>query len=155
MRPPNCRPQIWKDSPKCGIKNEWQYFKQSTKNCPKYCHSIRWWERMDYGPRTKKQSTGLFFPPAGGRAALISVSLPQIKILRRGTAKDFYLVGEDGFEPSKRLRNRFTVCPHWPLGNSPIIAFCFSALVSALLYYHEILYLSTLFWKKKKDFCGE
>ena len=30
------------------------------------------------------------------------------------------LVGEDGFEPSKRRRNRFTVCPHWPLGNSPI-----------------------------------
>lgn len=30
------------------------------------------------------------------------------------------MVGEDGFEPSKRRRNRFTVCPHWPLGNSPI-----------------------------------
>ena len=30
------------------------------------------------------------------------------------------VVGEDGFEPSKRRRNRFTVCPHWPLGNSPI-----------------------------------
>ena len=34
--------------------------------------------------------------------------------------KTFCLVGEDGFEPSKRRRNRFTVCPHWPLGNSPI-----------------------------------
>ena len=31
-----------------------------------------------------------------------------------------HLVGEDGFEPSKRRRNRFTVCPLWPLGNSPI-----------------------------------
>ena len=50
---------------------------------------------MDYGPRTKKQSTGLFFPPAGGRAVLISASLLQIKILRRGTAKDFYLEGVD------------------------------------------------------------
>ena len=30
------------------------------------------------------------------------------------------LVGEDGFEPSKRKSNRFTVCPLWPLGNSPI-----------------------------------
>ena len=30
------------------------------------------------------------------------------------------LVGEDGFEPSKLKSNRFTVCPLWPLGNSPL-----------------------------------
>ncbi len=32
---------------------------------------------------------------------------------------DPILVGEDGFEPSKLKSNRFTVCPLWPLGNSP------------------------------------
>lgn len=31
-----------------------------------------------------------------------------------------FLVGEGGFEPPKSSDNRFTVCPHWPLGNSPI-----------------------------------
>ena len=30
------------------------------------------------------------------------------------------LVGEGGFEPPKLKNNRFTVCPLWPLGNSPI-----------------------------------
>ncbi len=30
------------------------------------------------------------------------------------------VVGEDGFGPSKLKSNRFTVCPLWPLGNSPI-----------------------------------
>ena len=33
------------------------------------------------------------------------------------------LVGEDGFGPSKLKSNRFTVCPLWPLGNSPMIFF--------------------------------
>ncbi len=30
------------------------------------------------------------------------------------------MVDEGGFEPPKRSRNRFTVCPLWPLGNSSI-----------------------------------
>ncbi len=30
-----------------------------------------------------------------------------------------YMVGREGFEPSKRKRNRFTVCPLWPLGYLP------------------------------------
>ncbi len=30
------------------------------------------------------------------------------------------LVGEGGFEPPKLKNNRFTVCPLWPLGNSPM-----------------------------------
>ena len=28
-------------------------------------------------------------------------------------------MGRGGFEPPKRTRNRFTVCPLWPLGNLP------------------------------------
>lgn len=28
-------------------------------------------------------------------------------------------MGRGGFEPPKRKRNRFTVCPLWPLGNLP------------------------------------
>ena len=33
----------------------------------------------------------------------------------------FCLVGEGGFGPPKLKSNRFTVCPLWPLGNSPIM----------------------------------
>ena len=32
----------------------------------------------------------------------------------------FCLVGEGGFGPPKLKSNRFTVCPLWPLGNSPM-----------------------------------
>ena len=34
----------------------------------------------------------------------------------------FCLVGEGGFGPPKLKSNRFTVCPLWPLGNSPILS---------------------------------
>ena len=32
----------------------------------------------------------------------------------------FLMVEGEGFEPSKRSRNRFTVCPLWPLGNPSV-----------------------------------
>ena len=47
---------------------------------------------------------------------------PFLKIKNRHAETCRFLVGEDGFEPSKRRRNRFTVCPLWPLGNSPIFS---------------------------------
>ena len=33
-----------------------------------------------------------------------------------------FLVGAGGFEPPKLKSSRFTVCPHWPLGNTPIFS---------------------------------
>ena len=33
--------------------------------------------------------------------------------------KSFLLVGDGGFGPPKSKDNRFTVCPLWPLGNTP------------------------------------
>jgi hypothetical protein len=38
----------------------------------------------------------------------------------RGLVFCFELVEGEGFEPSKRSRNRFTVCPLWPLGNPSV-----------------------------------
>ena len=35
-----------------------------------------------------------------------------------------FLVGAGGFEPPKLKSSRFTVCPHWPLGNTPIFFLC-------------------------------
>ena len=45
------------------------------------------------------------------------------KAKNRPFGRFFALVGEDGFGPSKLKSNRFTVCPLWPLGNSPIFSF--------------------------------
>ena len=41
-------------------------------------------------------------------------------LLQSETGSDFScLVGAGGFEPPKLKSSRFTVCPHWPLGNTP------------------------------------
>ena len=45
-------------------------------------------------------------------------------LLQSETGSDFScLVGAGGFEPPKLKSSRFTVCPHWPLGNTPIFIF--------------------------------
>ena len=61
------------------------------------------------------------------RAVLISSSQAKSMTLRR-IGEGSYLVGEDGFGPSKLNSNRFTVCPLWPLGNSPIFSCLFTAI---------------------------
>ena len=55
-----------------------------------------------------------------------------------------FLVGAGGFEPPKLKSSRFTVCPHWPLGNTPIYSFLQSR--TACIYYHLGAYLSTAFY---------
>ena len=41
-------------------------------------------------------------------------------LLQSEIGSDFScLVGAGGFEPPKLKSSRFTVCPHWPLGNTP------------------------------------
>ena len=55
-----------------------------------------------------------------------------------------FLVGAGGFEPPKLKSSRFTVCPHWPLGNTPI--YSFSQSRTACIYYHLGAYLSTAFY---------
>ena len=53
-------------------------------------------------------------------------------LLQSETGSDFScLVGAGGFEPPKLKSSRFTVCPHWPLGNTPIF---FSQSVPDCLY---------------------
>ena len=55
-----------------------------------------------------------------------------------------FLVGAGGFEPPKLKSSRFTVCPHWPLGNTPI--YSFSQSRTACIYYHSGAHLSTAFY---------
>ena len=63
-----------------------------------------------------------------------------------------FLVGAGGFEPPKLKSSRFTVCPHWPLGNTPIFSFCSPWI--ACIYYHPDGSLSTSF-AEFLDFCVE
>ena len=66
-------------------------------------------------------------------------------LLQSETGSDFsFLVGAGGFEPPKLKSSRFTVCPHWPLGNTPI--YSFSQSRTACIYYHLGAYLSTAFY---------
>ena len=66
-------------------------------------------------------------------------------LLQSETGSDFScLVGAGGFEPPKLKSSRFTVCPHWPLGNTPI--YSSSQSRTACIYYHLGAYLSTAFY---------
>ena len=66
-------------------------------------------------------------------------------LLQSETGSDFScLVGAGGFEPPKLKSSRFTVCPHWPLGNTPI--YSSSQSRTACIYYHSGAYLSTAFY---------
>ncbi len=59
-------------------------------------------------------------------AEYMNFSKPSVSravgILKQGgyTFNAVLMVGEGGFGPPKLKSNRFTVCPLWPLGNSPI-----------------------------------
>ena len=57
--------------------------------------------------------------------------------------KRFSFMGAGGFEPPKLKSSRFTVCPHWPLGNTP--RFNFQPSLTAYIFYHLKWYLSTTF----------
>ena len=62
-----------------------------------------------------------------------------------------FLVGAGGFEPPKLKSSRFTVCPHWPLGNTPI-SYLQSSL-TACIFYHLKWHLSTTFSTDFLFFC--
>ena len=62
-----------------------------------------------------------------------------------------FLVGAGGFEPPKLKSSRFTVCPHWPLGNTPI-SYLQSSLTSCI-FYHLKWHLSTTFSTDFLFFC--
>ena len=62
-----------------------------------------------------------------------------------------FLVGAGGFEPPKLKSSRFTVCPHWPLGNTPI--FYLQSSLTACIFYHLKWHLSTTFSTDFLFFC--
>ena len=80
---------------------------------------------------SKKAPLGLFCRRDVGRRPMLFSSPLEgetSEICKRKTSVYFYtdvlLVGAGGFEPPKLKSSRFTVCPHWPLGNTPIFISC-------------------------------
>ena len=62
-----------------------------------------------------------------------------------GNRFGFFLFGGRGWIRSTEAESsRFTVCPHWPLGNTPIFTFCVLRRTTCLFYHAERL-LSTVF----------
>ena len=70
--------------------------------------------------RRRRRSAPLLFESTLGYALK---SFGQKKNSSIFTTLEF-LVGAGGFEPPKLKSSRFTVCPHWPLGNTPIFFLC-------------------------------
>ena len=54
------------------------------------------------------------------------------------------LGGRGWIRTTEAESSRFTVCPHWPLGNTPI--YSSSQSRTACIYYHSGAYLSTAFY---------
>ena len=62
-----------------------------------------------------------------------------------GNRFGFFLFGGRGWiRTTEAESSRFTVCPHWPLGNTPIFTFCVLRRTTCLFYHAERL-LSTVF----------
>ena len=116
------------------------------------------WARVDYASRaSKKAPQELFSPPdcSAGRCCSnpplrVKLKMPdKTKNQRNFYAGLFMCAG--GFEPPKLKSSRFTVCPHWPLGNTPI--FYLQSSLTACIFYHLKWHLSTTFSTDFLIFC--
>ena len=73
-----------------------------------------WSGKRDSNPR----------PPAWKASALSTELFPQKKMQMSAeylSEGPHFHVGADGFEPPKSRDSRFTVCPIWPLWNTPFV----------------------------------
>ena len=116
------------------------------------------WARVDYASRaSKKAPQGLFSPSsATGPQLFESTRLASGKVITKQKLQYpvrilEFLVGAGGFEPPKLKSSRFTVCPHWPLGNTPR-SYLQSSL-TACIFYHLKWHLSTTFSTDFLFFC--
>ena len=119
----------------CGTQHPLRLACVSLAAAPTTPRCFRRWRRS-----SSLQSAPLLFESALGYALK---SFGQKRNSSIFTTLEF-LVGAGGFEPPKLKSSRFTVCPHWPLGNTPI--YSFSQSRTACIYYHLGAYLSTAFY---------
>ena len=85
---------------------------------------------MDYASRaSKKAPQGLFSPPdcSAGRCCSNPPSRVKLKIPDKTKNQRIFYAGFFGgrgwIRTTEAESSRFTVCPHWPLGNTPILIF--------------------------------
>ena len=88
---------------------------------------VFWWARVDVASRaSKKAPQGLFCPPDHSAGRCCSNPPLRVKLEIPDKTKNqriFYagLFGGRGWiRTTEAESSRFTVCPHWPLGNTPI-----------------------------------
>ena len=86
-----------------------------------------WWARVDIASRaSKKAPQGLFSPPdcSAGRCCSNPPAQPResyCKTENPAPGSDTGFLGGRGWiRTTEAESSRFTVCPHWPLGNTPI-----------------------------------
>ena len=87
--------------------------------------------------RSFASSTGAFiFKPEENEKSEPFSNRKQVRI--------FLFGGRGWIRTTEAESSRFTVCPHWPLGNTPIFTFCVLRRTTCLFYHAERL-LSTVF----------
>ena len=143
------------------ILPSWNSGFEQTKSTRKltFLGAVSWWARVDYASRASKKAPQGLFPPAGlfgGSMLFESTRLASGKVITKQKLQYpvrilEFLVGAGGFEPPKLKSSRFTVCPHWPLGNTPI-SYLQSSL-TACIFYHLKWHLSTTFSTDFLFFC--
>ena len=114
---------------------------------------------MDIASRaSKKAPQGLFCPPdySAGRCCSNPPLRVKLKIPDKTKNQRIFYAGLFGgrgwIRTTEAESSRFTVCPHWPLGNTTIFSFCSPWI--ACIYYHPDDSLSTSF-AEFLDFCAE
>ena len=96
---------------------------------------VFWWARVDVASRaSKKAPQGLFCPPdySAGRCCSNPPSRGRLKMPgKTKNQRNFYagpFGGRGWIRTTEAESSRFTVCPHWPLGNTPIFSFAVHGL---------------------------
>ena len=89
--------------------------------------------------RRRRRSAPLLF-----ESTLATPFARQIKQKLRYPLDTGVLGGRGWIRTTEAESSRFTVCPHWPLGNTPIFTFCVLRRTTCLFYHAERL-LSTVF----------
>ena len=85
-------------------------------------------------PRRSPAKTG----PAAGQVRFSSCRAPHFLQTKKGPDLPLGRSGPFGgrgwIRTTEALSSRFTVCPHWPLGNTPLFCFCHPAVSAGDLF---------------------
>ena len=125
--------------PACPIGNE-HITKSSTRSSP-LGETRQLWDNCGFASRaSKKVPQGPFCPPdcSAGRCCSNPPASMAAAGLHKKNACVFlhkrFLGGRGWIRTTEAESSRFTVCPHWPLGNTPIFSCCASVRRTTCLF---------------------